>query len=512
MLLGTRVFFKAFDKLPYPAILALAALLGSLMPLAFAPLSFWPLLFLLLALLLILVETQSSCRRVFFIGCFFGLGYFGFGVYWIYNSLHDFGMAPPVVAGSLTALMVVVLALFPGFTLSGWKFIQRSSGQQGIWILPLLWFAFEWLRGWIFTGMPWLSLGYSQIESPLAGFAPLVGVYGLSALSVLLVLGLLRIFSNREYRYIALVVLIPGLGIILQNIDWTDAQSDTLKVTIVQGNIPQEIKWQYDQRQNIFNIYWRETIKNWDSDLIVWPETALPGRSEEIEQDILLPMSITAAEQGSSILTGLIVTDSVKDRYYNSMMLLGTDQGVYHKRHLVMFGEYYPMRWLLDFMSGLINIPYSDMEPGPDEQPMMSVKGIKIGLSICFEDVFTRDIMLAMPEATILVNASNDAWFGDSIAPHQHLQIAQMRALETGRPMIRSTNTGISAFIDYRGRLIEKSEEFKTQSLTQNVTGRTGNTPFYYVAKIQGEFALFIIFVLLGYVIKIRRENRVQGI
>ena len=505
-------FYKVLEQLPYPAILALAALFGALMPLAFAPLSLWPLVFLLLALLLVLVETQTSCWRVFFIGWCFGLGYFGFGVYWIYNSLHVFGMAPPFVAGFLTGLMIVVLALFTGFTLSGWKFIQRSTGRQGIWILPVLWFAFEWLRGWVLTGMPWLSLGYSQTETPLAGFAPLIGVYGLSALCLLLVLALLRIISNREYRYIALIVLIPGAGLALQNIDWTDAQSSALKVTMVQGNIPQEVKWQYDQRQNIFNIYWRETTRNWDSDLIVWPETALPGRSEEIEQDVLLPISITAAEQGSSILTGVIVSDSANQRFYNSMLLLGTDQGVYHKRHLVMFGEYYPMRWLLDFMRGLINIPYSDLEPGPDEQPMMSVKGVKIGLSICFEVVFTRDIMLALPEADLLVNASNDAWFGDSLAPHQHLQIAQMRALETGRPMIRSTNTGISAFIDYRGRLIEKSEQFKTLSMTQNMVGRTGNTPFYYVAKIQGVIALLIILVLLFYVIKIHRQNRLTSI
>ena len=500
------------NRLPYPAILALAAMTGALMPLAFAPVSLWPLVFLLLALLLILVETQNSCRRVFFIGWTFGLGYFGFGVYWIYNSLHDFGMAPPVVAGILTGLMIVVLALFVGFTLSGWKFIQRIKGQQGIWVLPLLWFAFEWLRGWILTGMPWLSVGYSQTESPLAGYAPLIGVYGLSALCLLLALAVLKITRDREFRYFVLIVLIFGAGISLQNIDWTDAQPSALKVTMIQGNIPQEIKWQYDQRQNIFNIYWRETTRNWDSDLIVWPETALPGRSEDIEQDVLLPMAIAATEQDSSILTGVIVSDSASQRHYNSMLLLGTDQGVYHKRHLVMFGEYYPMRWLLDFMRGMINIPYSDLEPGPDEQAMMSVKGVKLGLSICFEDAFTRDIMRDIPASNILVNASNDAWFGDSLAPHQHLQMAQMRALETGRPMIRSTNTGISAFIDYRGRLIQKSEQFKIQSLTQNIVGRTGTTPFYTVAKIQGIVALLIIGGLLFSVIKIHRDNRAASL
>ncbi|MFV2033404.1 MAG: apolipoprotein N-acyltransferase [Gammaproteobacteria bacterium] len=503
---------KLLAKLPYPAILALAAFFGALMPLAFAPLSIWPLLFLLLALLFLLVETQTSCRRAFYIGWFFGMGYFGFGVYWVYNSLYNFGGAPPVVAGFLTALLILFLALYIGLVLCGWKFIQRTTGRRDIWILPLLWFAFEWLRGWFLTGMPWLSLGYSQTESPLAGFAPLIGVYGLSALSVFIGLALLRVVLDREYRHIALIVLIPGAGIALQNIDWTEAQTSSLKVTMVQGNIPQDVKWQYDQRQNIFNTYWRETTKNWDSDLIVWPETALPGRSEVLQQDVLEPMAKAAAEQDSSILTGIVVTDSANDLYYNSMLLLGKDQGVYHKRHLVVFGEYFPMRWLLDFLRGMINIPFSDMEAGPLEQPLLSVNGVKIGLSICFEVVFTHEIMLAMPAANLLVNASNDAWFGDSLAPHQHLQIAQMRALETGRPMIRSTNTGISAFIDYRGRLIEKSDEFKTQSMTRIMVGRTGVTPFYYVAKIQGLIALLILAVLLFYVVREHWRNRATSL
>ena len=162
------------------------------------------------------------------------------------------------------------------------------------------------------------------------------------------------------------------------------------------------------------------------------------------------------------------------------------------------------------FMRKMINIPYSDLQSGPDEQPIMSVKGVKIGLSICFEDVFTRDVMLDMPAANILVNASNDAWFGDSLAPHQHLEIAQMRALETGRPMIRSTNTGVSAFIDHRGHLIEKSAQFKIQSMTQEIIGRTGTTPFYYVAKIQGPIALLIIALWIFYLIEIYRKKRVK--
>ena len=493
---------RLVNNLPYTLILA--ALLGSTMPIAFAPLSIWPLGILLPALLIVLADTQHSLRRVILIGWVFGLGYFGFGVYWLYNSLHDFGNASPPMAAALAALMIICISLFPALTLVSWKLAQRVLGQWTIWLLPLLWFAFEWLKGWILTGFPWLSLGYSQVDSPLHGFAPFIGVYGLSAVCVLLSVALIRVVRNRQYLHIALVVLIPGLAISIQNIDWTEPQSTPLRVTIVQGNIPQEIKWQYDQRQNIFDIYWRETNKNWDSDLIVWPETAIPGRSENIEQSVLIPMSIAATQQGSSILTGVVVSESEKNIFYNSMLLLGSSQGAYHKRHLVMFGEYYPLRWLLDFMRSFIDIPYSDLTSGSRNQPLMSVNETRLGVSICFENVFSRDIMLALPEANLLVNASNDAWFGDSLAPHQHLQIAQMRALETGRPMVRSTNTGISAFIDYRGRIIESTEQFNTQSITREMLGRMGVTPFYYFAQVQGLLAALILVVLLIFVFRFR--------
>jgi apolipoprotein N-acyltransferase len=491
------------DNLPAPLVPILAALLGSMMPVAFAPLSIWPLGILLPALLIALTHNERNWRRVFVIGWLFGLGYFGFGVYWVYNSLHDFGNAAPAVAGGLAALMIACMALFPALTLASWKFIERHMGRSSIWLLPLLWFAYEWLKGWFLTGLPWLSLGYSQVNSPLNGMAALIGVYGLSAVCVLIAVALTRVVINREYRYAPLLVLIPGLGMSLQYIDWSEPLSTPLKITMVQGNIPQEIKWQYDQRQNIFNIYWRETNQNWDSDLIVWPETAIPGRSENIEQSILIPMAIAATEQESSILTGVVVTESENNIFYNSMLLLGSSQGVYHKRHLVMFGEYFPLRRLLDFMRNYIDIPYSDLTPGPRDQPKMLVNNITLGVSICFEDVFGRDVMLDLPEANILVNASNDAWFGDSLAPAQHLQIAQMRTLETGRPMVKSTNTGISAFIDYRGRIIESTEQFKTQSITREVTGRTGVTAFYYFAKVQGYLAGLIFLSLLAFVYRV---------
>lgn len=444
-----------------------------------------------------LLAKNMPRRQLFLHNWMFGNGYFGCGVYWIYNSLHDFGQAPPALAAIVTTLLVMLLAVFPALALYAWQWSKHKAGDKAIWLLPLFWFAFEWLRGWFLTGMPWLSLGYAHTESPLAGFGPLVGVYGMSALSILISVSIFWVLKKKQYIAIAIPILILGAGLGLQSINWTEASGQALKVTLVQGNTQQAIKWQQEQRQNIFDTYWQETIQHWNSDLIIWPETAIPGSSESIQASILTPLSKAATEQRSSILTGIIVSDRTKQHLYNSLLLLGEHQGVYHKRHLVPFGEYYPFRWLLNLVSDWINIPYSDLTPGPDVQQLMSVKGLNLGVSICFEDAFSRDVMPDVFMTHLLVNASNDAWFGDSLAPHQHLQMAQMRAIETGRPMVRATNTGISAFIDSQGRIEQISEQFQTQSLSQVVYGYQGVTPFYYFFKVQGILSVMLMLAAL---------------
>ena len=468
-----------------------------MLALAFAPFYLWPLAILIPAALFWLNRGTLSLRQLFFSGWLFGIGYFGCGVYWIYNSLHDFGMAAPPVAAGITALMVVYLALAPGLILVCWRRAEQYFGHAGLWLLPLIWFGMEWFKGWFATGMPWLSLGYSQTPSPLAGFAPLVGVYGISALCVLMSVALFVALRDRRYPPLALLLLVPLLGWGLQQIDWTDAMSKPLTVTMVQGNIPQQLKWRVDQREHIFNTYLRETLQNPGSDLVIWPETALPGHSLQIQDSLLPALQSLALQQDSVILSGLIYAEDGQPRFYNSVMQFGEETGLYHKRHLVMFGEYYPMRWLLDWLRGFINIPYSDLAAGPEQQELMQVQGYQLGVSICFEDVFSRDILLDLPAANLLVNVSNDAWFGNSTAPHQHMQIAQMRALESERVMMRATNTGITAFIDHKGRVLSVTEQFKTESISQTVTGRSGATPFIYFARIQGLVVLLPLLLLL---------------
>lgn len=474
--------------------LLIAFIAGSCMPLAFAPVSFWPLVILSPAILIFLLGFRKSARQAFWLGWVYGLGYFGFGVYWLYHSMHVFGHAPVFVAAGLTALMIITLSCFIAAAVALYhRFKHAWPGQWAVWSLPLLWFAMEWCKGWVLTGFPWLSVGYAHIDSPLAGFAPLIGVYGLSTLSIALSL-LLVLWVQQKQAWMGIpFVLVLVVGYALQQVEWTMPADGSLNITMVQGNIPQEVKWRRGERARIIQSYWETTQNHWDSDLIVWPEVAIPGRSEDLEADFLKPMSRVAAEKGSNLLTGIVVSDWLRQEYFNSMLLMGEHQGVYHKRHMVPFGEYMPFRSVLEFMKNYIQIPMSDMRAGPKQQPLMSINGVKLGVSICYEDVFSRDINLDLPEANILVNTSNDAWFGDSLAPHQHLEIAQMRALETGRPLVRSTNTGSSAFIDYRGKVLDATDQFKAQTLSAQVQGRSGSTPFLSFAVLQPYLAGFIL-------------------
>lgn len=479
--------------------LVIAAMAGSAMPLAFAPFSLWPVAILSPAILIYQLPFLTKAKQFFWLGWVYGLGYFGFGVYWIYNSLHVYGHAPPFVAGGLTALMIITLALFIACVLYFYHLLgKRFSQQTMLWALPFMWFSMEWFKGWVLTGFPWLSVGYAHVASPLSGFAPIIGVYGLSSLSILVSVLLVLWLRRKSLIYLVLILPVGLAGYALQQLEWTNVSTQPpLNVSMIQGNIPQEMRWRSSDRQKIIESYWSTTQDYWSSGLIVWPEAAIPGRSEDLQKHVLQPMSLKTRDKNTSLLTGILVSNWMNREYFNSMLLLGTNEGVYHKRHLVPFGEYYPFRELLSFMKSYIKIPMSDMSAGPKQQPLMQVKGNYLGVSICYEDVFSRDINLDLPQANILVNTSNDAWFGDSLAPHQHLEIAQMRSLEVERPMIRSSNTGRSAFIDYKGRVLHATEQFKAQTLTAQVQGREGSTPFLKFARVQPWLAVLILLVML---------------
>ena len=303
---------------------------------------------------------------------------------------------------------------------------------------------------------------------------------------------------------IVMVVLWLG-GYSLNNTTWTYASDKPLRVSLIQGNVPQEIKWDKEQVLNTLALYQQKTEENWQSDLIVWPENAVTVFYHQAKKFYIDPLASLARQNNSDILVGLPVLDETTNQYYNSMMSLGSKEAFYHKRHLVPFGDYIPIEWLRGLIA-FFDLPMSSFSAGGDQQALLEAAGQKIGVSVCYEDTFSTEVLDTLPEASLLVNATNNAWYGDSFAPHQHLQISQNRALETGRPVLRATTNGISALIDHKGQLLATSTQFEQAVVTGMIEPRQGSTP--YVRWQQWPLLLLSLVMLLlwGY----HRQNNLS--
>ncbi len=454
---------------------------GSLTVLAFAPYSNH-IMAIVSACLLFLLWMGASPTQAFREGWLFGSGLFGGGVFWMHISIDQFGNVGTLLAIVITLLFVAILAIYYGAI--GWLVAKISVEKSGptLKVLPicLLWTLFEWLRGWVLSGFPWLSLGYSQIDSVLAGWAPLLGVYGVSlmvTLSAASLIGLLLANGYNRLGFVVLLAIIWSGGFLLSGQKWTRAAGDPISISIVQGNIAQEEKWKRENLRPTLDLYAGLTRQHWSSDLIIWPETAVPSFVAQVDEAFLRPMELEAQKSRSSLLLGIADWKPGGD-YYNAMISLGPERATYHKRHLVPFGEFMPLKFLLRPLIDWLQIPMSDFSPGAGEKPLLSLAGYQAGISICYEDAFGAEVIAALPEAAFLVNASNDAWFGDSLALPQHLEIARMRALESGRFLLRSTNTGISAIIAPDGKIAAASPAFKQDVLTSFITPLQGMTPY----------------------------------
>lgn len=462
-------------------MLALAA--GALFPLAFAPYGQAWLAPLLLAGLFYFWQRAENPGLAFCQGYWFGLGQFGMGVWWVFVSMHQYSGAGVMTAILLTMLLVALLALYPamaGWLAAAWLHGRKSFTWQTALGLASIWIAVEWLRGWLFTGFPWLEVGYSQIDTPLAGFAPLFGSYGVGWLTALTAAALLGIWQKRKVasRWIAVVALIWLAGAGFHAVSWTKPAGEPLRVALLQGNVPQDLKWQPETRDRILATYLGMTRRHWDADLIVWPETAVPAFYDQVRDGLIEPLDREAKAHGSDVLVGIPALESKTGRYYNALISLGRTEGKYYKRHLVPFGEFLPLRPVLGFMLEVLKIPLSDFSPGSFDQQLLKAAGFPLAATICYEDAFARDALVGMPEAAYMVNVSNDAWFGDTIAPHQHLQIARMRALEGGRYLLRATNTGVTAVIGPAGKVIAQAAPFVQTSLTASIVPLAGATPY----------------------------------
>jgi apolipoprotein N-acyltransferase len=482
-----------------PWIVALLA--GGLTTLAFAPFNVW-VMGLLGPLLLFLVWHQGKGPS-FQSGFAYGVGLLGSGVSWLYISVAQFGDLGWFFPLLLTIGFILFIALYYG--LLGWV-ASRFSGippvSKSILIYPSLWVLMEWFRGWFLTGFPWLQLGYSQIDTPLAGYAPLFGVLGVTWTVVLSVglLSLLLLGRGRKSWSIAGLVLIWLGGWMAAQVEWSNASGEPLTVALVQGNIPQAQKWAPEQLAPSLVLYANLSRENYDRDLIVWPETAVSAFQFQVEEAFIQPLEKTVRRHGTNLVFGVVQMDEDRHYYYNALVALGNEQrDRYYKGHLVPFTEYLPLKSILWPLVDLFTIPMSDFSARTEEKPLMKIGNHSVGMSICYEDAFGNEMIEALPEAAYLLNVSNDAWFGDSLAPHQHLQIARMRALETGRYLLRSTNTGISAIIGPDGKPLAQSPLLSVNVLQGEILPMSGQTPY---ARFGNLLVLALVLILASLVIR----------
>ena len=486
-----------------------AFLAGSVAVFGFAPFGIFPLTALALALLFGLWVRTDRPAQAAWLGFSFGMGLFCVGVGWIYVALHEYGYMHPILAAIATALFAAVNAALPA--LAGYvqaKF-KAPANVRILLLMPAIWTLVEWLHGLLFTGFPWLSMGYSQApDSPLAGYAPVLGIYGVSLVTAVSAGILLLLWKERWNKTgkIALAVLLVlwVSGAVLRGVEWTQAQGEPLKVSLLQGNIPQETKFSEDALVGTLETY-RRLAQGSDARLIVMPETALPILRDNVPESYQDILRDHMRQNGGDILIG--VFEKENGNYYNSVYTLGSSRSQhYRKDHLVPFGEYIPIRSVLGwFINDVLDIPMGDLGSGGEHQPPLDVAGQKVAVDICYEDAFGEEIIRALPQATLLVNVTNDAWYGDTYAAMQHNQLSQMRALETGRMMLRATNTGVTSVIGVDGRTQVMLPQHEEGVLTAKVQGYAGSTP--YVRWGNGA-VLVLIGLMLGFVWRHKESRR----
>lgn len=481
-------------------LLALAA--GVMVTGSLSPIDLWPLGVVSIALLVwLLADTTpaQAAKR----GWFYGLGLFGTGTSWIYVSIHTYGYAPVPLAGFLTLLWSMGLALLLAITAYVYvRWIRDYPGGPSLGFTAVFVLG-EWLRTWLLTGFPWLFLGYAHVETPLAGWAPVGGIFAVSFAVVYSGAALGHCLTERKWlpMPLALVVAIWAFGAGLRTIDWVQPRTEeTIKVAMVQANISQHVKWSRDQYWPTLNLYNNSSRPLWSEvDLVIWPEAAVPGYYHNAKV-FLERMGKQAKAHNATLITGLPYLNQQEQeqdsprRIHNSIMAFGNGEGIYHKQRLVPFGEYVPLENWLRGLIQFFDLPMSAFSPGgPDQQPLRA-GNLTLAPFICYEVVYPELVTTWFPQADMLLTISNDAWFGGSLGPLQHLQMVQMRALESGRYVLRSTGSGVSAIIDQRGHITARSDQFKQQILRGEATPYTGATPF----ALTGSWPILLLCGLLS--------------
>ena len=462
---------------------------------AYAPFSQWYLTLFIPALIFYHLANKppnKSAKLMFF----FALGWFTSGISWVHVSIDQFGGLPLALSLTLMLLLCLYLALFPTLAVYLTGYFSRKK-QLNLWLLTPFWLISEYLRSIIFTGFPWLSLGYSQIDSPLANFAPVIGEVGITALIILINVCLVKVVyalkqnsKNQLTIPTALLFLLTILCYGASKVNWVQTNGIKTNVALVQGNIAQSIKWAPEQEWPTMLKYLDLSRTNYDADIIIWPESAIPAMEPAV-QDYLGTVNRSALLNNSAIITGILNYNFERKAYFNSLIVLGNKQdndqkGYYYshsnrysKHHLLPIGEFVPFQELLRPIAPLFNLPMSSFTRGSYVQHNLIANGLHILPLLCFEVVFPHQLAANLTQQTsLLLTVSNDAWFGNSHGPHQHMEIARMRALEFGRPILRSTNNGITAVVDHNGEFIARIPQFEEAVLTAEVPLVTGQTPY----------------------------------
>ena len=486
--------------------------LGALSVLGFAPFYIFPMPIFAIAGLCYLWAKTATPAGAWLLGFSYGLGLYCVGIYWIYISLHDFGGMPWWFAGFSTLCLCAFMALFVGFV----GYFGKKLGSPLL-SIPVLWGLSDWVRSWIFTGFPWLTMGYSQTpHSPLAGYMPLVGVFGVSVITVFVAAVIGYWLANSQQspiwkrNSIATLTLIVVAGFILKAVEWTTPIGAPTKVALIQGNIAQDTKWSPESAQSTINQY-LDMAKASTAKLIILPETALPVLSSQLDPSITVALTAHAKQNNGDIIVGMVeyneATSNAPSEYFNSALSFGSaPTQVYSKNHLVPFGEFIPLKQVFGWIyRDYLHMPLSDLSRGGVNQKPMRLVNQKVAVNICYEDVFGEEIIRQLPAATLLINISNDAWYGQSYAAYQHMQFSQARALETGRMMLRATNTGATAAIDNHGYVLAHLPHFTKATLNVMAQGYTGSTP--YIVWGNWPFIVFC-FSVLAYLLWRKRRSQ----
>ncbi|MEO7497103.1 MAG: apolipoprotein N-acyltransferase [Massilia sp.] len=461
-----------------------AALAGGLSLFSFAPFGWWPLQLPLLAFLFYQVGIDMSTRRASLLGWAFGFGWSVAGMHWLYIAMNRFGGLPAVPAALAICLLGAYMGLFGALAMGGASWLRRRWSLPVtsflLLVLPVCWSVSEWLRGWVFTGFPWAASGYAHNTGPLAGYAPLLGVYGIGLLVALCASCLTMLTQRARWPALGLLALIMAAGFGLARVGWTTPSGKPLSVRLLQGNVAQDEKFAETRLAQALALY-HDMITAAPADLVATPETAIVLFPHQLPPDYLPSLQAFSTTTGSTLMFGIPLSDGPM-LFSNSVA--GIDPAGhsyrYDKHHLVPFGEFVPsgFRWFVDLMA----IPLGDFKRGEVQQAPFAVKDQLVLPNICYEDAFGEEIAAqlrgAPRPASVLLNVSNLAWYGESVAIAQHLQISQMRTLETGRPMLRATNTGATAVIDARGNVVSRLSPYVRGTLAAQVQGMAGLTPY----------------------------------